>query len=53
LQDAKDCLQKGAFVSDKDGDMHYDVMSAFQKSMCNAALTSLPRIDFWNALITS
>ncbi|MEJ7461799.1 recombinase RarA, partial [Staphylococcus warneri] len=33
LQDAKDCLQKGAFVSDKDGDMHYDVMSAFQKSI--------------------
>ena len=24
---------KGAFVSDKDGDMHYDVMSAFQKSI--------------------
>ena len=23
LDDAKDCLQKGAFVSDKDGDMHY------------------------------
>src|SRR5699024_6484587 len=22
LEDAKDCLQKGAFVSDKDGDMH-------------------------------
>lgn len=42
LEDAKDCLQKGAFVSDKDGDMHYDVMSAFQKSIrgsdVNAAL---------------
>ncbi len=34
LQDAKKhVLQKGAFVSDKDGDMHYDVMSAFQKSI--------------------
>ena len=33
LDDAKDCLQKGAFVSDKDGDMHYDVMSAFQNQL--------------------
>lgn len=48
LQDAKDCLQKGAFVSDKDGDMHYDVMSAFQKSIrgsdVNAALHYLARL---------
>ena len=42
LQDAKDCLQKGAFVSDK------DVMSAFQKSIrgsdVNAALHYLARL---------
>lgn len=48
LQNAKDCLQKGAFVSDKDGDMHYDVMSAFQKSIrgsdVNAALHYLARL---------
>ncbi len=44
----KNCLQKGAFVSDKDGDMHYDVMSAFQKSIrgsdVNAALHYLARL---------
>lgn len=48
LNDAKDCLQKGPFVSDKDGDMHYDVMSAFQKSIrgsdVNAALHYLARL---------
>nr|WP_245335905.1 replication-associated recombination protein A [Staphylococcus sp. GDY8P197P] len=48
LEDSKDCLQKGAFVSDKDGDMHYDVMSAFQKSIrgsdVNAALHYLARL---------
>jgi putative ATPase len=48
LQDAKDCLQRGAFLSDKDGDMHYDVMSAFQKSIrgsdVNAALHYLARL---------
>ncbi|WP_182739058.1 replication-associated recombination protein A [Staphylococcus borealis] len=48
LEDAKDCFQKGAFVSDKDGDMHYDVMSAFQKSIrgsdVNAALHYLARL---------
>ena len=41
-------LAKGAFVSDKDGDMHYDVMSAFQKSIrgsdVNAALHYLARL---------
>ena len=39
---------KIAFVSDKDGDMHYDVMSAFQKSIrgsdVNAALHYLARL---------
>lgn len=33
LQDAKDCLQKPSFNFDADGDMHYDIMSAFQKSI--------------------
>ena len=41
----KIAYKKGAFVSDKDGDMHYDVMSAFSKSIrgsdINAALHSL------------
>ncbi|MCD8914962.1 replication-associated recombination protein A [Staphylococcus simulans] len=48
LEDAKDCMQKGSFVSDKDGDMHYDVMSAFQKSIrgsdTDAALHYLARL---------
>lgn len=48
LQDAEDCLQRGAFLSDKDGDMHYDVMSAFQKSIrgsdVDAALHYLARL---------
>lgn len=33
LQDAMDCLQKASFNFDADGDMHYDIMSAFQKSI--------------------
>ncbi|UXS58726.1 replication-associated recombination protein A [Staphylococcus delphini] len=48
LQDAEDCLQRGAFLSDKDGDMYYDVMSAFQKSIrgsdVDAALHYLGRL---------
>ncbi|MCU5746441.1 replication-associated recombination protein A [Staphylococcus sp. SQ8-PEA] len=48
IDDAEDCLQRGAFLSDKDGDMHYDVMSAFQKSIrgsdVNAALHYLARL---------
>ena len=32
---------KGAFVSDKDGDMHYDVMSAFQKSIRGSDVNAL------------
>ncbi|GEP78583.1 replication-associated recombination protein A [Staphylococcus carnosus] len=48
LQDAEDCLQKSSFMSDKDGDMHYDVMSAFQKSIrgsdTDAALHYLARL---------
>ncbi|UXS76529.1 replication-associated recombination protein A [Staphylococcus chromogenes] len=48
IQDAEDCLQRGAFLSDKDGDMHYDVMNAFQKSIrgsdVDAALHYLARL---------
>jgi putative ATPase len=48
LEDAEECLQKKAFVHDKDGDGHYDVLSAFQKSIrgsdVNAALHYLARL---------
>ncbi|KAA1040023.1 replication-associated recombination protein A [Macrococcus equipercicus] len=47
-QDAEDCLQKTSFNFDKDGDMHYDIMSAFQKSIrgsdVDAALHYLARL---------
>lgn len=33
LQTACDATQKSAFMFDKDGDSHYDVVSAFQKSI--------------------
>lgn len=33
LQVAKECLQKKGFSHDKNGDQHYDVLSAFQKSI--------------------
>jgi putative ATPase len=45
---AEECLQKKSFAHDKDGDGHYDVMSAFQKSIrgsdVNAALHYLGRL---------
>lgn len=45
---AEECLQKKSFVHDKDGDAHYDVISAFQKSIrgsdVNAALHYLGRL---------
>lgn len=45
---AEECLQKKAFAHDKDGDGHYDVLSAFQKSIrgsdVNAALHYLGRL---------
>jgi putative ATPase len=45
---AEECLQKKSFSHDKDGDGHYDVMSAFQKSIrgsdVNAALHYLGRL---------
>ncbi|KIL53381.1 recombinase RarA [Jeotgalibacillus alimentarius] len=48
LQTAEECLQKKYFSHDKDGDAHYDVMSAFQKSIrgsdANAALHYLARL---------
>ncbi|MEJ9149607.1 replication-associated recombination protein A [Bacillus smithii] len=48
LEIAEECLQKKSFVHDKDGDAHYDVLSAFQKSIrgsdVNAALHYLGRL---------
>jgi len=48
LQVAEQCMQKKSFSHDKDGDAHYDVLSAFQKSIrgsdVNAALHYLGRL---------
>ncbi|MYL33362.1 AAA family ATPase [Pontibacillus yanchengensis] len=33
LDSAEQCMQKKSFSHDKDGDAHYDVLSAFQKSI--------------------
>lgn len=45
---AEECLQKKSFAHDKDGDGHYDVLSAFQKSIrgsdADAALHYLGRL---------
>jgi len=48
LKTAEECIQKRSFQHDKDGDAHYDVLSAFQKSIrgsdVNAALHYLARL---------
>jgi putative ATPase len=48
LDIAEECLQKKSLAHDKDGDAHYDVLSAFQKSIrgsdVNAALHYLGRL---------
>ncbi|WP_174613903.1 replication-associated recombination protein A [Virgibacillus ihumii] len=48
LDIAEECMQKKSFSHDKDGDAHYDVLSAFQKSIrgsdVNAALHYLSRL---------
>ena len=48
LKTAEECMQKKSFSHDKDGDAHYDVLSAFQKSIrgsdVNAALHYLGRL---------
>jgi len=48
LQTAEECMQKKSFSHDKDGDAHYDVLSAFQKSIrgsdVDAALHYLGRL---------
>lgn len=48
LKTAEECLQKKSFSHDRDGDAHYDVISAFQKSIrgsdVNAALHYLGRL---------
>lgn len=45
---AEECMQRKSFTHDKDGDGHYDVLSAFQKSIrgsdVNAALHYLGRL---------
>ena len=48
LEIAEECLQRRALTHDKDGDAHYDVISAFQKSIrgsdVHAALHYLARL---------
>lgn len=48
LATVEECLQRKALVQDKDGDAHYDVISAFQKSIrgsdADAALHYLARL---------
>lgn len=48
LDIAEECMQKKSFSHDKDGDAHYDVLSAFQKSIrgsdVDAALHYLSRL---------
>ncbi|WP_080874267.1 replication-associated recombination protein A [Oceanobacillus timonensis] len=48
LDIAEECMQKKSFSHDKDGDAHYDVLSAFQKSIrgsdADAALHYLGRL---------
>lgn len=48
LEVAEECLQRKALVHDKDGDAHYDVISAFQKSIrgsdVDAAMHYLARL---------
>ncbi|UOQ93831.1 replication-associated recombination protein A [Halobacillus shinanisalinarum] len=48
LSIAEECMQKKSFSHDKDGDAHYDVLSAFQKSIrgsdVNASLHYLARL---------
>jgi len=48
IKTAEECLQKKSLAADKDGDAHYDVLSAFQKSIrgsdVNAALHYLGRL---------
>ncbi|WP_271396472.1 replication-associated recombination protein A [Salinicoccus roseus] len=56
IEDAKACMQKSDLLYDKDGDQHYDVMSAFQKSIrgsdVDAALHYLARLVEAGDLIT-
>jgi len=48
IEIAEECLQKKGMSYDKDGDMHYDILSAFQKSIrgsdTDAALHYLGRL---------
>ena len=55
-EDARESLHKSSFLHDKDGDQHYDVMSAFQKSIrgsdVDAALHYLGRLIEAGDLVT-
>ncbi|WP_307473271.1 replication-associated recombination protein A [Cytobacillus purgationiresistens] len=48
LTEAEECMQRKSLTHDRDGDAHYDVLSAFQKSIrgsdVNAALHYLGRL---------
>ena len=56
LEVAEECLQRKSLTHDKDGDAHYDVISAFQKSIrgsdTDAALHYLGRLIEAGELIT-
>src|SRR5699024_1398193 len=56
LQTAEECLQRKSLTHDKDGDAHYDVISAFQKSIrgsdTDAALHYLARLVEAGELVT-
>jgi putative ATPase len=56
LKVAEECMQNKSFVHDKDGDAHYDVLSAFQKSIrgsdVNAALHYLARLILAGDLVS-
>lgn len=56
LETAVDCTQTGSFAHDKNGDGHYDVISAFQKSIrgsdADAGIYYLARLLLGGDLIT-
>ncbi|GAA3717222.1 replication-associated recombination protein A [Salinicoccus jeotgali] len=56
LDDARACMQKSDLLYDKDGDQHYDVMSAFQKAIrgsdVDASLHYLARLIEAGDLVT-
>ena len=57
IDNAEDCTQLSSFAHDKNGDSHYDVISAFQKSIrgsdADAALHYLARLIEGGDLLTA